>query len=668
MILSSSLLRLTLLSAIILCSTAIFGQDLLAEKPGTQLNHFFQSSKTIAKETFIPGIEKLDASSKDIVVEGSNFTRDLHLSSDVIFTAPVVDYLNELKDKLLKDSPALRDEIQVFGLKSPYVNAFATVNSNIYMNVGLFATLENEAQLAFVLCHEISHITGRHILEQQLTIEREIEEITEKEAVRSDDFLLERFHKLSRADEYDADAEGLKLYLASGLPIEEARRSLALLRKADDSISDLTSRKSLLFIEGVQLLDDFWTEYDKFNFVATDTSKVYLTHPSIEDRIAKFSSYSGTTGDKISILNADKFIQIHNEAKSLNAALLVREQSFVRLFLDSYVDYANGSKESINDLCYSLQGLTLRHLRKDTLNYKAASNQLDSVFCYFFNEKRDVYLPWISNALRILDKENHELVSSYKKVIDRLIIDQQKRKKQTIDDVDFSITPYVNLTKSQIKEFTVSKSYVKPDPNSKIAIYDIRNIHLKFEKDENGEHQLIFDGRKVEKQDLKCEEVVRLCERSRPNNIVNLMPNGTEYNSEQYNQYSLINDWFQEYFSFEGYNINSYYQKDAEKLKSEGIDYAMVTLNAQLPGINIYAVGVPIAIAGGLPFAIPQMVVNAFFNSKRKFQLTMIFDIEKKQLVFWDKRTFTNVPTLVQLYHMYDGVIESFFNQTTPAK
>jgi predicted Zn-dependent protease len=47
-------------------------------------------------------------------------------------------------------------------LDSPVVNAFALPGGYVYVTRGLMAHLENEAQLAVVLGHEIGHVIGRH--------------------------------------------------------------------------------------------------------------------------------------------------------------------------------------------------------------------------------------------------------------------------------------------------------------------------------------------------------------------------------------------------------------------------------------------------------------------------------------------------------------------------
>ena len=49
-------------------------------------------------------------------------------------------------------------------LDSSAPNAFATPGGYVFVSVGLLRLLENEAQLAGVLGHEIAHITGRQLI------------------------------------------------------------------------------------------------------------------------------------------------------------------------------------------------------------------------------------------------------------------------------------------------------------------------------------------------------------------------------------------------------------------------------------------------------------------------------------------------------------------------
>ena len=76
-------------------------------------------------------------------------------------------YIDRVGQRLVKssDSP---DQVFTFTvLDSPDINAFAMPGGFIYMNRGLLAYLDNEAELAGVLAHEIGHVTARHSARQQ---------------------------------------------------------------------------------------------------------------------------------------------------------------------------------------------------------------------------------------------------------------------------------------------------------------------------------------------------------------------------------------------------------------------------------------------------------------------------------------------------------------------
>lgn len=73
-------------------------------------------------------------------------------------------YLSKVGRNLASYSP--RPEIVwTFGvLDSPTVNAFSAPGGYVFVTTGLLKLIDNEAQLAGVLAHEIGHISGRHAL------------------------------------------------------------------------------------------------------------------------------------------------------------------------------------------------------------------------------------------------------------------------------------------------------------------------------------------------------------------------------------------------------------------------------------------------------------------------------------------------------------------------
>ena len=71
-------------------------------------------------------------------------------------------YIDRVGQRLVanSDRPDLNFTFTV--IDSPDINAFATPGGFIYINRGLLAYLDNEAELAAVLAHEIGHVTARH--------------------------------------------------------------------------------------------------------------------------------------------------------------------------------------------------------------------------------------------------------------------------------------------------------------------------------------------------------------------------------------------------------------------------------------------------------------------------------------------------------------------------
>jgi predicted Zn-dependent protease len=89
-------------------------------------------------------------------------------TSKFLYTNPhALAYLNDLAQTLAAGQvaePSLAIRVKI--LRQPQLNAFALPHGTIYINTGLLARMENEAQLATVLGHELTHFTHRHALKE----------------------------------------------------------------------------------------------------------------------------------------------------------------------------------------------------------------------------------------------------------------------------------------------------------------------------------------------------------------------------------------------------------------------------------------------------------------------------------------------------------------------
>jgi beta-barrel assembly-enhancing protease len=83
-----------------------------------------------------------------------------------------VAYVNGVAAKLL---PANLSEsgiqLQIRIIRNPFLNAFALSHGAIYLHTGILAKMENEAQLAALIGHELVHVTHRHPLQDFRTVQ-----------------------------------------------------------------------------------------------------------------------------------------------------------------------------------------------------------------------------------------------------------------------------------------------------------------------------------------------------------------------------------------------------------------------------------------------------------------------------------------------------------------
>lgn len=73
------------------------------------------------------------------------------------------EYVTALVRDIVSVSEKKGEKFTVTLLDSPDVNAFATRDNYVYVNRGLLAYVNNEAQLVSVLAHEVAHITLEHV-------------------------------------------------------------------------------------------------------------------------------------------------------------------------------------------------------------------------------------------------------------------------------------------------------------------------------------------------------------------------------------------------------------------------------------------------------------------------------------------------------------------------
>ena len=92
---------------------------------------------------------------------GKQLAQEVERSSKLIDDPVVTEYVNRVGQNLVRNSDA-QVPFTIKVIDSDEVNAFALPGGFFYVNSGLVLRAQEEAELAGVMAHEISHVTARH--------------------------------------------------------------------------------------------------------------------------------------------------------------------------------------------------------------------------------------------------------------------------------------------------------------------------------------------------------------------------------------------------------------------------------------------------------------------------------------------------------------------------
>jgi predicted Zn-dependent protease len=122
-------------------------------------------------------------------------------------------------------------------LRDPTANAFALPDGQVYVQAGLIALLENEAQLAAVMAHEVNHTAGHHgILSYRSVRSKSVAGMVFGPLTLglSDVFLGLSISGYSRDLEAEADTRGESLMLEAGWDPRQMARTFELMQADPD--------------------------------------------------------------------------------------------------------------------------------------------------------------------------------------------------------------------------------------------------------------------------------------------------------------------------------------------------------------------------------------------------------------------------------------------------
>lgn len=234
----------------------------------------------------------------------------------IVFGSYSNQIIQDIFDRIVEISEDDKiEDIEFFIIKSPRINAFSTHQGVICITTGLLSNIQNEAQLAYVMCHEIIHFLESHTLIKHHFRSKNNKFKEEKERAKS-------YSTFSKKQEFIADLKGFDIYKNLGYSINEAANALDVLRQLGSertNLSDIPLNIELFNSESYEIPADKFNTFEKEEIIIEkDSSSVYRSHPEIESRIQKIKDEIAKenitdSGKKFIVSTSDDFKKMNNQ-------------------------------------------------------------------------------------------------------------------------------------------------------------------------------------------------------------------------------------------------------------------------------------------------------------------------------------------------------------------
>lgn len=260
-------------------------------------------------------------------------------STRTVTDKDVNNYLQTLLKKITDVNPELKaKEVRLLFSRDWWPNAFSMGEGTLVVNAGLMIFLDNEAELVFVICHELAHFyldhSNRAIKKNvetynSVAFQNELKRLSKQEygAGQQLDELIKKLEfgnrRHSRENETEADRYAFMFMKNTGFDCNGIKTCLKLLDKVDDSLLNSSIDPELTFNFSNYPFKKKWVQKEStiFSQMSNDDSPLtkkerdsLKTHPDCAVRILHLedSISKARQGQKF-IINSTLFGQLKKD-------------------------------------------------------------------------------------------------------------------------------------------------------------------------------------------------------------------------------------------------------------------------------------------------------------------------------------------------------------------
>ena len=322
---------------------------------------------------------------KEGLRRSSYYVNKMMVGGRIVYGDSVTRMMERIADTLLAGYPELRKELRFYTVLSPDVNAYATAQGMVFVNIGLVAQVEDEAQLAYVLSHEIIHYYRNHGLEELVGKGKSGDEV-KQERDELNEFL--RHHSRSREMEREADSLGLNMFYLNSPYAKDVDGVFDVLQYSALPFDNIPFDKTYLDAEYYHVPDNCWLDTVAAISSRDDYDDSRSTHPNLQKRRqAARRQLSGTSGgSRFVTIGSEEFARVQRMARMecVRQELLYAEYS--RAFYEAYLLTCMDSTDReayrmLAQALYSTAKYRNHNITDVTGDYKQVEGEVQQVYC-----------------------------------------------------------------------------------------------------------------------------------------------------------------------------------------------------------------------------------------------------------------------------------------------
>lgn len=213
-----------------------------------------------------------------IAEEWSDLAKFLHAGS-IITGDAMSNYINRIAAELIKSEPELKGKVKLVINRNPVVNASVVDQGMVFINIGMLAQVENEAQLAFIIGRQLAlykteHAMSRFKKREQLIKDKKLYGDELREALRED----------SKERQKAADAESIRLMKQAGYSLTQGPTTLDVMLYAYVPFDDVAFEASLFEDKNLKFPEAYILKETRAISTDDDFDDSNSSHPNIRKR------------------------------------------------------------------------------------------------------------------------------------------------------------------------------------------------------------------------------------------------------------------------------------------------------------------------------------------------------------------------------------------------